>query len=64
MRLCRDEEQLIRFLERAHISEEYPTVISKFEVGAKEIEIDGVAQDGVLKIYALSEHIENAGIHS
>lgn len=64
MRLCNDQEQLTRFLETSHISEEYPTVISKFEVGAKEIEIDWVAQGGILKVYALSEHVENAGVHS
>jgi len=39
-------------------------VISKFETGAKEIEIDAVAQDGKLLIYAIAEHIENAGVHS
>lgn len=64
MRVCSDAVQLKEFLDKAHISKEFPTVISRFEVGAKELEIDGVAQDGILKLYALSEHIENAGIHS
>jgi hypothetical protein len=43
MRVCADEEQLIKFLEKsAHIDKEHPAVISKFEEGAKEVEIDGV----------------------
>jgi len=65
MRVCSNEKQLEKFLEKmAHISQEYPSVISKFEIGAKEIEIDGVAQNGKLKIYAITEHVENAGVHS
>ncbi len=61
MRVCSDEIQLKRFLTSiAHISKEHPSVISKFEIGAKEIEVDGVGQDGELKIYAITEHIENA----
>lgn len=64
MRICIDEVQLREFLETVEISEAFPTVISKFEVGAKEVEIDGVGQDGILKIYALSEHVENAWVHS
>jgi len=48
----------------AFINKEAPIVISKFEQGAKEIEFDGVAQDGDVLIYAISEHIENAGVHS
>lgn len=64
MRVCSDNIQLKEFLEKAHISREYPTVISKFEIGAKEIEMDGVWQNGELRIYALSEHVENAGVHS
>jgi carbamoyl-phosphate synthase large subunit len=46
------------------VSKDAPVVISKFEVGAKEIELDGVAQSGKLLLYAISEHIENAGVHS
>ncbi len=65
MRVCSDEIQLKRFLTSiAHISKEHPSVISKFEIGAKEIEVDGVGQDGELKIYAITEHIENAWVHS
>ncbi|MBI3816204.1 carbamoyl-phosphate synthase (glutamine-hydrolyzing) large subunit [Candidatus Peregrinibacteria bacterium] len=48
----------------ALVSKEAPVVISKFEIGAKEIEFDGVAQDGTLLLYAVSEHVENAGVHS
>ncbi len=48
----------------ATVSKEAPVVISKFEQGAKEIEFDGVAQNGRLLLYAISEHIENAGVHS
>jgi len=65
MKVCYDEKSLDDYLEQnAHISEDYPVVISKFEEGAKEIEMDGVAQNGELIIYAISEHIENAGVHS
>ena len=46
------------------ISPEHPVVISKFVEGAKEIEVDGVGQSGELLIYAISEHVENAGVHS
>jgi len=48
----------------AFVNKEAPIVISKFEVGAKEIDFDGVAQDGQLLLYAISEHVENAGVHS
>ena len=48
----------------AFINKESPIVISKFEQGAKEIEFDGVAQNGQLLLYGISEHIENAGVHS
>lgn len=65
MRVCSDERQLTRFLTSiAKISVEHPSVISKFELGAKEIEVDWVGQNGELKIYAITEHIENAGVHS
>jgi carbamoyl-phosphate synthase large subunit len=64
MRVCGDAEQLSEFLSKATISSEYPTVISKFEVWAKEIEIDGVAKEGRLELYAISEHVENAWVHS
>lgn len=65
MRICHSDEQLSAFLKKAaEISKEHPVVVSKFEEGAKEIEIDAVAQNGKLKIYAISEHIQNAGVHS
>lgn len=65
MRVCSDEKQLTAFLTNiAHISKEHPSVISKFEQGAKEIEVDGVGQNGNLVIYAITEHIENAWVHS
>ncbi|MCF7844521.1 MAG: carbamoyl-phosphate synthase (glutamine-hydrolyzing) large subunit [Kiritimatiellales bacterium] len=48
----------------AFINKEAPVVVSKFEQGAKEIEFDGVAQDGKVLLYAISEHVENAGVHS
>jgi carbamoyl-phosphate synthase large subunit len=65
MKVCYSEKSLNDYLKKnANISKEFPVVISKFEEGAKEIEMDGVAQDGELVIYAISEHIENAGVHS
>ena len=48
----------------ANVSPEHPTVISKFISGAKEIELDAVARDGEILVYAISEHVENAGVHS
>jgi carbamoyl-phosphate synthase large subunit len=65
MAVAHNEEKLQGFLDKAvRISTEAPVVISKFEVGNKEIEIDAVAQNGELIIYAISEHIEHAGVHS
>ncbi len=65
MQVCSSEKQLKKYLKKvAHISTAHPSVISKFESGAKEIEIDGVAQKGKLQIYAITEHVENAGVHS
>ena len=65
MKVCHDEKSLEDYIKKnVNISDEFPVVISKFEEGAKEIEIDGVAQKGELIIYAISEHIENAGVHS
>lgn len=65
MRVCSSEKQLKKFLDKvAHISTDHPSVISKFEIGAKEIEIDWVAQKGKLQIYAITEHVENAWVHS
>ncbi|MBD3331094.1 ATP-grasp domain-containing protein, partial [Candidatus Peregrinibacteria bacterium] len=65
MSVAYDKESLDVFLGKAAvISKEAPVVVSKFEVGAKEIEIDAVAHKGEVVIYAISEHIENAGVHS
>lgn len=65
MKVCSTDEQLTNFLTQAtDLSKDHPAVVSKFIVGAKEIEIDGVADQGELIIYAISEHIENAWIHS
>jgi len=49
---------------RIEISKDYPIVISKYILDAKEIEVDAVAKNGDVKIYAISEHVENAGVHS
>ncbi|MFQ5601692.1 MAG: carbamoyl-phosphate synthase (glutamine-hydrolyzing) large subunit [bacterium] len=65
MGVASTDEELTKFLERAvDISREYPVVISKFLENAKEIEFDGVAKNGELVVYAISEHVENAGVHS
>jgi len=65
MSVAYDEPSLLAFLKRASdISSEHPVVISKFIENAREIEIDGVAQKGTLAIYAITEHVENAGTHS
>lgn len=65
MAVIRNEHDMERYLSAAtKLSNEHPTVLSQFIMNAKELEIDGVAQNGKLVIYAMSEHIENAGIHS
>lgn len=65
MAVVHSEADLQSFLDQAAlVSKDAPVVISKFEVNAKEIEFDGVAQNGELLLYAISEHIENAGVHS
>lgn len=65
MAVVHSDDELKDYLSAAtDVSQEAPVVISKFEEGAKEIEFDGVAQDGKLFLYAVSEHIENAGVHS
>lgn len=65
MNVAYSADNLEKYLHQAvQVSSEYPVVISKFIEGAKEIEIDGVAQMGKLLIYAISEHVENAGVHS
>lgn len=58
-------EEMEKYLaEAATVSPDHPVVISDFIEDAKELEIDGVAQDGQIEIYAISEHVENAGVHS
>lgn len=65
MNVAYSSADLKRYLrDAANVSSEFPVVISKFVEGAKEIEIDGVGQNGELLIYAISEHVENAGVHS
>ena len=65
MNVAHNEEALAAYLSKAaKISTEAPVVISKFEKGAKEIEIDAVAHKGEVVIWAIAEHIENAGVHS
>ena len=65
MAVAHNDEQLGRFLEAAgNVSKEHPVVISKFITNAKEIELDAVAKDGKIIAYAISEHVENAGVHS
>ncbi len=65
MTVVMNEDDLKEFIEEAtSVSKEAPVVISKFETNAKEIDFDGVAQNGKLLLYAISEHIENAGVHS
>jgi len=65
MSVAVNDQELAKFLEKAAaISTEHPVVISKFIENAKEIEFDGVAQNGELLVYAISEHVENAGVHS
>lgn len=65
MNVAFSELELKGYIEKAtRISQDHPVVISKFINNAKEIEIDGVAVGGKLHIYAISEHIENAGVHS
>ncbi len=65
MAVAEDSATLHLVLERAvEVSPEHPTVVSKFVRGAKEIELDGVARRGELLVHAISEHIENAGVHS
>ncbi len=65
MNVCYDEEELTRFLQMAsEVSKEYPVVISQFMQETKEIEFDAVANQGEIVEYAISEHIEYAGVHS
>jgi len=65
MNVCFNDDELHRFLKMAvNVSQKYPVVVSSFIQNAKEIEMDAVAQNGQIMAYAISEHIEYAGVHS
>ena len=65
MNVCSNDEELVRFLRlAANVSKQHPVVVTEFIQNAKEIEMDAVAQNGEIKAYAISEHIEYAGVHS
>ena len=65
MNVCSNDDELRRFLRlAANVSKKHPVVVSSFIQNAKEIEFDAVAQNGEIKLYAISEHIEYAGVHS
>jgi carbamoyl-phosphate synthase large subunit len=65
MNVCSNEDELNRFLKlAANVSQKHPVVVSRFIEHSKEIEMDAVAQDGKIVAYAISEHIEFAGVHS
>lgn len=65
MNVCSNQEELERFLRlAANVSQKHPVVVSRFIEDAKEIEMDAVARDGEIVAYAISEHIEFAGVHS
>ena len=65
MNVCSNQDELVRFLKMAaNVSQKHPVVISRFIQGAKEIEMDAVADKGEIVAYAISEHVEFAGVHS
>ena len=65
MRVCYSKSELETFINKAALlSPEFPVTISKFIEEAKELEFDAVAQNGEMMVYAISEHVENAGVHS
>lgn len=65
MNVCSNVDQMHKFLElAANVSKEHPVVISKFMTNTKEVEMDAVAQNGEIIAYAISEHVEFAGVHS
>lgn len=65
MRICHNREELEEYLRlTANISKEYPITVSKFIDNAKEIEVDCVSEEGIVKAFVISEHVENAGVHS
>jgi carbamoyl-phosphate synthase large subunit len=65
MNVCSNRDELVRFLQlAANVSKQHPVVVTEFIQNAKEIEMDAVAKDGEIVAYAISEHIEFAGVHS
>lgn len=65
MNVCSNNTELEQFLQlAANVSKKHPVVVSEFIQNAKEIEMDAVARNGEVLIYAISEHIEFAGVHS
>lgn len=64
MSVIYSQSEMDEYLENVVVSNDYPVVISKFITGAKEIEVDAVADKGELKLWAISEHVEDAGVHS
>lgn len=65
MAIASNENELLQYLHRVtQVSHEHPSVISKYMENAKELEFDGVAQKGEIVCFAISEHVENAGVHS
>ena len=65
MKVCYNENELIKYIKKASdISSEYPVTVSQFMTLSRELEFDGVAQNGDVKVYAVAEHIEHAGVHS
>ena len=65
MNVCQDESKLVKFLSLAsEVSQDHPVVVSKFLNRCKEIDFDAVADDGKILAYAVSEHVEYAGVHS
>lgn len=65
MSVCYNKEQLENFVSKAAgLGPDHPVTVSKYVENAKELELDAVAQDGKLMIYAIAEHVENAGVHS
>jgi len=65
MKVCYNKEEVIRYVREASaVSPEYPVTVSKFMRQVKEIELDAVAQHGEVKVFIISEHLENAGVHS
>ncbi|CAL8342208.1 unnamed protein product [Boreogadus saida] len=65
MNVAYGEEEMKRFLEEAsQVSQEHPVVITKFIIGAREVEVDAVAKAGKVLVHAITEHVEDAGVHS